>query len=887
MNLFDRAKQIGLQHIKIWLPEGKQDGNEWVCFNPNYNDTKLGSFKINLNTGIWADFSIDACSGGDAVSLYAYLHRSECEDIARTKKFKNFEGGVQSIAARLILERHDSTYFPTANDDFTFKPQEENKKTSGDYWENYYCLEKGLPDPPESDFKFYENKFGAFYKSWDFYKGKNIVMKVARFIDKDGKKNDRPFTLWTNGRETKWRSKALKEKYPLWNVNEIIEKENLPILLTEGQKVPAVLKEIIGEKYICTGWYGGAQSIDKTDFSPLTGRTVYYSFDADLSGRNTIEKIKKISCDLKIIFPPIGCDNGWDLADAVEEGWDKEKIINFIENQNKEEVQDFIDEKKFPFRIVGTIKNDIIFYQFKNCQIDSVAQRSVTKGLLFQMMDRKQWGLYYGKESGGTDWDAAINDIIRIAQEKPKLFDMTLIRGTGAWHDNGKIVVNTGKKIIVENQLIDLHEYESDYVYEAGKHVPYQINNKLTNEEANEFLNILSVIDFEKKIYSKFLAGWIVLAPWCGILKWRPHIWITGTSGSGKTWLINHLLTPLISDFGVKGQGSSSPAGIKQALNNSAKPIILDEMDAYTKIEKERMASHLLFFREASSGDNTAILQGTTGGEGRQWIINTMACFASVGLSLDNAADKNRFTILKLISDTKDKIRRNEKLKMLEEKKLLFTKPWVYSFHSRTFSLLKELLLTIDIMIEQCLYFLPTKRDADQIGTLLAGAYILTHDKACTAGEAKIFIEKSGLNEIVDNIAEKTDEEMLLDEILSWKLDIIESGRRNNLTIGSMIKIYYSTVENLSLSNETIKKELEQIGINLKSDCINIAVGHTAIKRILSDTPWKFTYGDMLERLGFCEKKIFGPSSFAGVQKRFRKLRLEGVINNGEEEIPF
>ncbi len=43
-----------LEHL---LPGGKIEGHEWVARNPTRSDNKPGSFKVNLNTGKWADFS--------------------------------------------------------------------------------------------------------------------------------------------------------------------------------------------------------------------------------------------------------------------------------------------------------------------------------------------------------------------------------------------------------------------------------------------------------------------------------------------------------------------------------------------------------------------------------------------------------------------------------------------------------------------------------------------------------------------------------------------------------------------------------------------------------------------------------------------------------------
>lgn len=55
-----------------WLPDGRICGREYVARNPRRDDRRPGSFRINLESGRWADFACDA-RGGDPVSLVAYL----------------------------------------------------------------------------------------------------------------------------------------------------------------------------------------------------------------------------------------------------------------------------------------------------------------------------------------------------------------------------------------------------------------------------------------------------------------------------------------------------------------------------------------------------------------------------------------------------------------------------------------------------------------------------------------------------------------------------------------------------------------------------------------------------------------------------------------------
>jgi hypothetical protein len=69
----DRAALGRLQEILArWLPGGRIEGAEYVALNPRRHDHRLGSFKVNLNTGRWADFATGD-AGGDPISLGAYL----------------------------------------------------------------------------------------------------------------------------------------------------------------------------------------------------------------------------------------------------------------------------------------------------------------------------------------------------------------------------------------------------------------------------------------------------------------------------------------------------------------------------------------------------------------------------------------------------------------------------------------------------------------------------------------------------------------------------------------------------------------------------------------------------------------------------------------------
>jgi hypothetical protein len=65
-----------------WLPQGHHVGREWVALNPRRDDQHLGSFRINLDSGRWADFATGD-RGGDPISLLAFLNDCSQLDAAR------------------------------------------------------------------------------------------------------------------------------------------------------------------------------------------------------------------------------------------------------------------------------------------------------------------------------------------------------------------------------------------------------------------------------------------------------------------------------------------------------------------------------------------------------------------------------------------------------------------------------------------------------------------------------------------------------------------------------------------------------------------------------------------------------------------------------------
>ena len=69
--------------LRRWLPDGHLMGREYTARNPTRADRRLGSFRINVNSGRWSDFATGD-KGGDVVSLAAYLSGTGQVEAARS-----------------------------------------------------------------------------------------------------------------------------------------------------------------------------------------------------------------------------------------------------------------------------------------------------------------------------------------------------------------------------------------------------------------------------------------------------------------------------------------------------------------------------------------------------------------------------------------------------------------------------------------------------------------------------------------------------------------------------------------------------------------------------------------------------------------------------------
>jgi hypothetical protein len=76
----DCARSVLREQVCRWLPQGRREGCDWVALNPTRYDRHLGSFRVNLRTGLWADF---ATGDAPAMLVFAASGGAKCPSACR------------------------------------------------------------------------------------------------------------------------------------------------------------------------------------------------------------------------------------------------------------------------------------------------------------------------------------------------------------------------------------------------------------------------------------------------------------------------------------------------------------------------------------------------------------------------------------------------------------------------------------------------------------------------------------------------------------------------------------------------------------------------------------------------------------------------------------
>jgi len=516
---------------------------------------------------------------------------------------------------------------------------------------------------------------------------------------------------------------------------------------------------------------------------------------------------------------------------------------------------------------------DKYFYtSSQNNYIKIMSPATHIKNNLLSLMSIEYWqALYPSKNEDAVDWTMAVDDLMTKCRKKGA-FNLNNVRATGAWLGEKKeLILNLGDALLSEGKKIGFHSVKSLYVYEPGDfNLPQPSTEVLSDEKCLWFLETISMLKWAHPDYYKYIAGWLVIAPFCGALEWRPHIWLSGPSGSGKSTIMNEVVHRLLRKTGLFFQGQTTEAGIRQSIGKKALPVVFDEFETHDEKSGQRIAQVVELFRQASYETDACITKGSSDGESISYVTRFAGFVSSVGVNLTNEADKNRFTVIELKRSAEEQSLAIEHFKDFQSRVSKIDDDFVQAFYSRTFALWDVFNHNRKLIFDE-IAETHTSRMAQQYSPLLAGFQILQSKLPINEVEAKAIVLDADL-EFKAKETDESDEVDCLKYLMNKKIKL--NGRLNEDS--SLFEMINNSLESLHQQKDWVDA-LKRTGIVIKEGNICVANNHPELNSMFKGTKWAGLYHRSLVRIKGSDNNDNKPIWFGGGTSKTVRIPLEVV----------
>jgi putative DNA primase/helicase len=678
---------------------------------------------------------------------------------------------------------------------------------------------------------------------------------------------------------------------PLYRLPELERRPWSEVLITEGEKA-ADAAALLFPDLVVISWCGGSSALQSVDWSPLAQRAVTLWPDADAPGREAMASLSALllqqDCTVAVVIPPSCTEEDWDLADAPgADGWDLADAA-----WTPAQAQAYLQRHRRPirrpdppaepqapspvaalpsgstpaaasggafavnnepFQCLG-YDSDAYYYQphatGQVVRLGSSAHGGVN---LCRLAPLAYWETLYPCKRG-VNWTAAASDLF-CRQALVGMFDPDQLRGRGAWWDRGRCVLHLGDRLVIDGHAQPITApLDSPFHYQraAALHGPGEWP-PLSDEEALTVLTIADRFRWEVPASAFLLAGWVTLAPICGALRWRPHVWLTAAAGSGKSAILERYVSVLLGDMRLVVVGNSTEAGIRQCLRSDALPVVLDEAESNEKADQHRIQSILALARVASSESQAATVKGTPAGEVSRFKVRSMFLLSSIATGLKQGADRRRFAQLTLRNPVEIPLAQRQAHWQALDRDLeeLITPQFGARLLARTIALLPVILQTVKVSTRVAARHFDSQALGDQYGTLLAGAWALQSSLVPTEQQVQELIEGTDWSSYRQS-NELADERRCLNRILQHQLRV-ETADRGVVT--------RTVLELVELASAAVPSPMEPVqpadaadllgrhGLRVREGELLVSNTADAIGRILADTAWATNWSTILGRL--------------------------------------
>lgn len=661
------------------------------------------------------------------------------------------------------------------------------------------------------------------------------------------------------------------------------------ILFVEGERNCIEVQKVLGDEWCVLTVVGGTSESYtlNSDFSFIINHTsnIYLWRDNDEVGLKFAKLLTAQLPALKTIrikkFIPVDAKEGYDLYDAIQEGWDKDDIVKCI---NKEIFETFTVTKKLTDKTlkannssaVNTVEaqerkltSKELFLQYirpqgmsedGSCVLypkrkktimyypDSLLSRAITIiGMSSKELATECFPLYNEKfEVVGIDTSEAAEFIMQQCESRG-IFNDNNIRGIGIFNDKDRIVINTGSKLIVNEEEIPYDDFKSKYTYrELGQDVIWY-QDEATADDINTLMSLCSSLNWGDPLSKILYGGFITQAFLSPLYDWLSHLWIFGLHGNGKT-TVQQTTKDILGPLCVSMSGlSSTAASITQKLANNPFAISFDEAESHTDKDYIKMQAVIDLARQATR--KQSIYKGTPSGRAKQYFVNVPFILSSINYTLEHDSDRSRFALLELLPPTEEYAEGGAIYNEYCDAKSKITEDFSQRLITYCFKRASHVLSWTPIVKTALAANGFTMRLADQYAGLIAGMLIWSPDifQCSNQDEVKEYINNfinifsTSFTVIKSNIALQTDHGDMLANILNSAIHVEDIYKHNRLLIISdaiaMIASEKPTINDFDI--ETVQNVLQSFGIKYINGYIHIEDSNLKLSKLINLKNWR------------------------------------------------
>lgn len=653
-------------------------------------------------------------------------------------------------------------------------------------------------------------------------------------------------------------------------------KPQATVLVVEGEKDADALTAL-GLVATCNS--GGAGKWPDAMNRHFSGRRVVILPDNDNAGQKHADlvagKLHGIAGSVRVLTLPGLPDKG-DVSDWLATGKTRADVVAACKSAPEWTPVTTAPEAApgQPFRHLGYSGNSYYYLPRGTEQVAEVKKGSHTSPAeLMSLAPLEWWEMAYPKgKQGGADWHAAANDCMRGCERKG-IYSTDRERGRGAWYDKGRAVLHLGNRLIVDGETAKIAEHDSSYIY--TRQAPLEHGADATPADDNTAADIAELfeeLNWHKSVHAQMLAGWCLLAPICGAMTWRPHIWITAQRGAGKSWVQDHMIQPLLGPSAMMVQGSTTEAGIRQKLKQDARPIVFDEAESEDHRSQNRMQTVIELARQSSSDSTAEIVKGTVNGNGMAFRMRSMFLLGSVNVSLSQAADESRFSVLSLATPDKspEEIERFGLFGKRVDNTL--TPAVCASMRARAYRMMPVIRANAKTFARAVAEVLGSQRLGDQVGTLIAGACAYYRSDEISLDDARAWVEGMDFSDAKES-EQVSDEESCLQRILQSQVQFDSERGQLRRSLGELVAAASGSDVMHGVTKLDANDILTRYGLKLDGNYLTVANKHTELEKLLKDTPWGSGWRRIIGRIPYAHPS-FDVVRFAGTRSRAVRVPL-------------